>query len=148
MTLYPYEVNVFKSLSHLLHMSSERSAQNKTPHNIYSLTQYPFFFLPFVNRLKLFKKTKFRKPAPLPSSGNEAPNIVNPLDQLFSSQVPPFLVFLYLKMESEPASDTSCFFRSCGRWTKSKNKTKGAFVSEPFIIVQALLCSLKYCVDI
>jgi hypothetical protein len=76
--------NVLKMLLHLVHMSSERSlihcVQNKTPHNIYSLTQSNFF-LAFVSRLKLFKNRTFRKPAVLPSSGNEAPNMADPLGQ-------------------------------------------------------------------
>jgi hypothetical protein len=47
-----------------------------------SLTQSPpFFFFKLCPSSKLFKNTTFQKPALLPSSGNEAPNLGDFLDR-------------------------------------------------------------------
>jgi hypothetical protein len=71
----------------------------------------------------------FRKPALLPSSGNEAPNVVNPLDKAILFTGSTMLGAFYLKMESEPASETSCFLESFRRWTKCKKKKKNKIMS-------------------
>jgi hypothetical protein len=82
-------------------------------------------FLNFVHRLKLFKLL-FKKPAQLPSWGNEALNLVdslgrailseNRIDRLSSGdwerldlRGTPRWVLRYLKTEAQPASETSCY---------------------------------------
>ena len=46
-------------------------------------------FLDFVHRLKLFKNTTFRKPALLPPSGHQSPNLVYTLDRATLKSRPP-----------------------------------------------------------
>jgi hypothetical protein len=52
-----------------------------------SLTQSPI--LDSVQRLNFMQNSAFRKPAVRPSSGKEAPNLVDPLDRAVLSQLIP-----------------------------------------------------------
>jgi hypothetical protein len=60
------------------------------------------------------------EPAQLPSSGKEAPKLVDPLDQATWMQIARFIrptrLGIYLKMEAEPASETSCFIKKLDDW--------------------------------
>ena len=95
------------------------------------------------HRLKLFKNTTFRKPALLPSSGNEAPNVVDPVDQDILITGSTMLGASLPEDGSSTGLRNLVFFKKSFRqWTESKKKEKekGDYVSDSSTTVKALQC--------
>jgi len=100
--------------------------------------------LAIAHRLKLFKNTTFRKPVLLPSSGNEASNVVDPLNQDILITGSNMLGASLPEDGSRAGLRNLVFFRKVlhdGQSPKrKKEKEKGDYVNESSTTVKALQC--------
>lgn len=95
---------------------------------VYELLTRSAFF-DFVHHYIFLNNMMFRKPVLLPSSGNEAPNLMDLLFQAILSHFPVTENSLlhYLKMEAEPTFEMSCCLKSFRQWTKFKKRGEDCF---------------------